>query len=194
MNVMKKNIGVLLPVMTWIILLVAFLSRFAFIYMFGASLTLEARPVDPVDLFRGNYVALSYPEVSRITDEALLSQLLEADIEYNDEVYVLVDAEAQPVEITGFSQTKPDSGVFLKGKVERLQRPVTPPAAAEDNQGTNVPEMAFTGQATISYGIEEYFVRPALAQQIERELADGLDVYVKVDPLGRSVITGIEEL
>src|SRR3954452_7436370 len=88
----------------------------------GEEIRLQTKPVDPTDLFRGSYVALSYD-----IETALPSQLadsLKADIKNKAEgeyisVYVLLAKGNNGIyTLKKVTQKRPDSGIYLKGNLE----------------------------------------------------------------------------
>jgi uncharacterized membrane-anchored protein len=81
----------------------------------GTKILLKTQPVDPRDLFRGDYVRLGY-EISSID----VSQLLAGEnIKRNDPVYVTLgrtaDGSWQPL---SFARTQPKGVVFIAGRAQ----------------------------------------------------------------------------
>jgi uncharacterized membrane-anchored protein len=102
----------------------------------GTTIRVLTAPVDPRDLFRGDYVILSY--------EFSDARAVGFNIEHTSEqtVFVTMRQEGELWRATGFSQTRPREGVFLRGVVKPHSR-------------------------TIVYGIESYFVREGTGKAIE---------------------------
>lgn len=80
----------------------------------GREVRLEVIPVDPRDLFRGDYVTLAYPISDLRTDE------IDGDDEfyYQDTVYVSLEEGPAGWRATAIHNAPPADGVFLRGIVE----------------------------------------------------------------------------
>ena len=119
---------------------------------FGDEIKLKAQPVDPLDVFRGNYVVLSY-DISRlqVIYEVQRGQRLCADLfQSAPGVYGARYAYDQP----------PAEGKSICGR------------ARHDARG---------GQSVgIEYGIETYYASAERASEIESSIARG-QLYVVVD-------------
>ena len=120
--------------------------------VFGDEIKLKAQPVDPLDVFRGNYVVLRY-EISRlqVTFEVQRGQRLCADLFQSEPgVYGARYAYDLP----------PTEGKSICGR------------ARHDARG---------GESVgIEYGIETYYASAERAEEIESSIARG-QLYVVVD-------------
>ena len=129
----------------------------------GEEITLQTKPVDPSDLFRGDYVTLRYEaeEVPKqLVDEKVLAQLKEG--RGNLDVYVLLKEKKgihSPVKVT---LDKPNMGVFLKGKLEYIDK---------NTDGTEV--------ARIQYSLDKYFVEDNTGTDWEKASTKG-EILAKV--------------
>ena len=124
--------------------------------------TLATRPVDPRDLFRGDYVVLDY-EISTINTSDTPWNAAIADV--GQTVWVTLDTReriARPVAVSDWGPA-PDAP-SIRGTVTRTS-------------GDTV---------TIEYGIEEYFVPEGTGREVER--AQEVDVVVAIDDNGTAVI------
>ncbi len=135
----------------------------------GTTVLLQNVPVDPRDLFRGDYVVLRY-EVSTV-EGYYYGQYAQGDT-----VYVpLIRTESPGGDATwktaGYLTVEPEPGweVFLKGKVADV-------AARQDG----------VARITVEYGIEQYFVPEATGHEIET--ARDVKAEVAVDGFGHAVI------
>lgn len=138
--------------------------------------TLKVVPVDPNDMFRGEYVILSY-DISRLD----LTKLEGDDtITYNDAIFVTLvpDGETwKPVAVKRGSPFDVQGGIALKGTVETIE-----------NEGANNVVQAIR----VNYGIESYFVPQGTGKVIEDEARKGeLKVDIAVDDKGRGAIKAI---
>lgn len=118
---------------------------------FGREIRLRAEPVDPLDVFRGNFVVLRY-EISTLPvqydarrGERLCVELFESDGEWSGR-YALPD--------------EPDGDTVVCGR-----------ARADAAPGEEV---------EIEYGIETYFASADRAKEIERAIVRGR-VYAVID-------------
>jgi uncharacterized membrane-anchored protein len=129
----------------------------------GEEVILQTKPVDPSDLFRGDYVTLRYqaeevPE--KLVDKKVLTLVKEG--RGNLEIYVILKEKNgihSPVKVT---LNKPQNGVFLKGKL--------------DYTGTNMDgeQVAF-----IKYSMDKYFVEDNTGTDWEKASAKG-EILAKV--------------
>jgi len=137
----RKNIFLLIGVF-WLIIIIGFVTYQEFTLKTGQDVLLKVQPVDPRDLFRGDYVVLRY-DITRVNSDTQLSngERVYAQLEINKEGYG---------EVSQLSTTKPE-GLFIRGKVYRKWK---------------------EGVYDINYGIESYFVPEGKGLQLERQLND----------------------
>lgn len=144
----------------------------------GAEVRLKTAPVDPRDLFRGDYVVLSY-EISQVEAPA------GAGFRRGEAVFVTLapgpDGFAQAI---GVSRTKPalsGNEIVLAGKV--LSSGACAPGAngrPDCSQGRQ--------RLRIGYGLESYFVPQFSGRAIERAARDRVEVVAAVSPDGQAAI------
>jgi uncharacterized membrane-anchored protein len=139
----------------------------------GRTAVLQTVPIDPRDLFKGEYVTLRY-EISRLGQAANNPEgkryRLIGDIDEGDTVFVALtkseNFSQRWLDVqTGKASNETD--LFIKGRVT-------------SSKG---------GIITIEYGIEQYFVPEGRGLEIEQ--ADDVKVRVKIN---RSGTAAIEEL
>jgi uncharacterized membrane-anchored protein len=129
----------------------------------GDEILLQTVPVDPSNLFRGDYVALQYEaeEVPRaLVDKAVVAEI-EAG-EYDLTVYVLLekkDGIHTPVKV---SLNKPKNGIYLKGKLEYL---------GSNNEQKRV--------AYLTYSLDKYFLEDNTGLKWEEASSKG-EIVAKV--------------
>jgi uncharacterized membrane-anchored protein len=138
----------------------------------GRTAILQTVPVDPRDLFKGEYVTLRY-EISNLgstqTNQGSKRYRLLGEVNNGDTVYVAL-SNIDDDEFSLDVQTGEPSGrtdLFIKGKV-----------------GTKNSDVI-----TVEYGVEQYFVPEGRGLEIEQ--ADEVEVRVKIN---RSGIAAIEAL
>ncbi|MBT2699558.1 GDYXXLXY domain-containing protein [Bacillus sp. ISL-40] len=123
----------------------------------GVDMILQTKPLDPSDLFRGDYVTLQYEaeEVPiSLVDKAVVSRLQDQGGQF--EVFVLMekkDGVHTPIKV---SLEKPDKGIFLKGTINYIDK---------GNQGQ---EIAF-----IEYNLDKYFLEDNTGAEWEKASAKG---------------------
>ena len=160
---MKKKKLFLLIGIFWLIIIVGFVAIKEFTLQTGEEVLLKTRPVDPRDLFRGDYVILAY-EISTLDISSLQKDVTE--FKQNDKVYVSLNKADNYGTVSGVFINKPKEGLFIKGTIKNAQ----------------------SDRVTIEYGIESYFVPEGKGREIERQTGRNLDVKVAIDKLGNAVI------
>ncbi|WP_404330981.1 GDYXXLXY domain-containing protein [Mesobacillus maritimus] len=129
--------------------------------MTGEEITLRTIPVDPTDLFRGDYVVLRY-EAEEIPS-SLISKEVRTELDngwYDTEVYVPLefkDGVHTPTEVV---LTKPDTGLYLKGKLNYI--------GPSWNGGVEGREVA-----NITYSLDKYFVEDNTGLDLEEASRNG---------------------
>lgn len=127
--------------------------------------TLRTAPVDPRDIFRGDYVVLRYD----ISDIALTSYKGTTDLARGDTVYVeLNKGKSGAWQAVGIDtkMTPPAEGNhIIRGRITRIDKRIPGPATKR-NEPREVP-CPLCGTARIAYGIESYFVPEGEGGDIE---------------------------
>jgi len=168
---MKNKATFIIIALFWLVIIAGFVGYKEYNLQNGTDIILQTVPVDPYDLFRGDYVILSY-SISRM-------QVPNNTYEVGNTIYVALEEEL-PVGITrgvGVSTTAPN-GQFIKGKIIDLQK-------TELKEKDNVLPQTF---ATIKYGIESYFVPEEKGIEVEKYRGNELTVRVSVNKRGESII------
>lgn len=137
--------------------------------------TLKVKPVDPQDMFRGDYVVLNY-DISRLETAALAG-----DDDYVDGAAVYVTLKNQggtwtPIAVNRAMPNHDPGAVVLRGKVSSASAisPTAPPTL------------------TVIYGIESFFVPQGQGQTIENaRQKGGLDADIAVDAQGRGAVKAL---
>ncbi|GHH99616.1 GDYXXLXY domain-containing protein [Neobacillus kokaensis] len=146
----------------------------------GQEITLQTKPVDPSDLFRGDYVILRYEaeEVPKaLVDHDVLKQMDGGrDWGLGElEVYVILekkDGIDHPVKVT---LQKPENGVFLKGKIDYI---------GTNGEGSEV--------AFIQYSLDKYYVEDNTGTKWEEASAKGQILAKAKVKNGYAILTDIE--
>ena len=155
---MSKKI---LPIISlWFLITFCWVLKNEYTLNTGREVLLETVPVDPRDLFMGDYVILSF-KISQ-PNFYLLKK-------YNKEKPVYVYLEVKEKNIARYSkmsQIEPelhDKGLYIKGKIKNNR---------------------------IIYGIENYYVKEKTGKILEKELRNGALVKVKIDKYGNAKVIG----
>ncbi len=134
-----------------LVILVGMIALRAIPLVTGQTVLVRVQPVDPRDLFRGDYVILSY-DFSRASREGI-EGLAEKERESWSKlegrpVYVPLVRDTNGVHYRAekVTVTKPDTGLFLKGQMERY--------------------------GSIKYGIEAYYVQEGTGRVYENAIRD----------------------
>ena len=137
-----------------------------FTIFFGTEILLKNQPVDPRDLFRGDYVNLNY-EISSVD---LNKTPYDHDFIYGDKIYASLSKKDKFWTIDSVSHSKPvldEDQVCMKGKVEYI----------------------WSDRVSIDWGIESYFVPEGEGRPIEQqENARNVSAIVSVDFTCSSVL------
>lgn len=114
----------------------------------GKVVTLPVIPVDPHDLFRGDYVTLNYA-ISRLNTDALAG---DDEFQYEAPIYVTLDGSGAA---TAISHEPPTVGSFLRGAIDNVDE-----RTACDNA-----EKCWT--YGVNYNLEKFFVPEGTGRELE---------------------------
>ena len=156
---------------TQLLILVGMIALRAVPLVTGQTVLVRVQPVDPRDLFRGDYVILSY-DFSRTSSETIegLSakergswRKLEGRPVY---VPLVPDSTGTHYRAEKVTVVKPESGLFLKGQMERY--------------------------GSLKFGIESYFVQEGTGRVYEQAIRDRkLSAELAVSPSGQAALKGL---
>lgn len=158
----KKTIFIIIGIF-WLLIIGGFIAVKEFTLQTGVEVVLKTRPIDPRDLFRGDYVILRY-EIGSIDLSAYSVDA--STFSAGDSAYLaldIVDGYGNPRSI---AHQPPDEGLFIKGEITRVSQ----------------------NALSVTYGIETYFVPEGKGREIERLRGDRLEVKVAVDSFGNTLI------
>ena len=152
--------------------------------------TLETAPIDPRDLFRGDYVILNYA----------VSQLALGDLEGDDDlergkpVYVELAPEGEiwkPVAVWRAYRDAAPGNAIMRGRVTNIMQDIFAGAATDGEEGRR-PPCPGCGNAFVTYGIESYFVPEGEGRELEDSRNEGR---ITVDvALGKDGTPAIKQL
>ncbi len=145
-----------------IIVLLAMIASPLTTLLTGDTILLHVQPVDPRDLFRGDYVILGYA-FSRVPPQAIPG--LSANEWQGRTVYVTLapEEDGKHWRASGYSFQRPSGGKFLRGEIKRWNQ--------------------------IEFGIESYFVEEGKGRKYELAVRrETLSVEVALDRNGKAVL------
>jgi uncharacterized membrane-anchored protein len=138
-------------VVAQLVILVAMIGLRAIPLVTGQTVLVRVQPVDPRDLFRGDYVILSY-DFSRASRDSIQG-LAEREVRDSRKtegrpVYVTLVPDSDRVHWRAgkYTLAKPDGGLFLKGQMGRY--------------------------GSLQFGIESYFVQEGTGHRYERAIRE----------------------
>lgn len=153
------------------VLLLGLLGARQYTLLTGQRILLRTVPVDPRDMFRGDYVTLSY-EVSTIP---IWQPDLQKQFRRGDTVYTVLRRQGRFWVVDHAATQPPEEGtMYIRGKVQWLN---TPP-----------PTQSGATELHVEYGIESYFVPEGQGRRYETARGGDLAVEVAVDRFGRAAI------
>lgn len=137
---------------------------------FGQEIVLETKAFDPTDLFRGDYVSISFA----ISDIPKSKVTLPIDKIKSKNLYVSLKHEGKYYVVDQVSETKPKQGVYLKGKFQERYN-----------------EFNEVDKFSVDYSLDKYFVKQGSGRDLQQNsYSGGLVGTVKVLG-GYGVLTGI---
>ncbi len=162
----KKKIFIIIGIF-WLIIIGGFIGFKEFTLQTGNEILLKTKPIDPRDLFRGDYVILNY-DISTVSTNDF--DIKSSDFEEEDNIYISLNIDDEKVgTIKNIHKKKPnDEMFFIKGTVKKI----------------------YNTSLSVEYGIESYFVPEGEGKVIEKELGE---IYTKVaiDNFGNAVIKSL---
>ena len=162
------------------LVLLALVEQRARILRGGAEIRLRSVPVDPRDLFRGDYVILAYP-ISTVEADAAGQPAFER----GERVYVSLGRDEQGfAKATGVTRDWPKAGdgtVVIAGRV-------TSTSACATNANGDVDCGGRRNRLRIAYGLESYFVPQGSGRAIETTERARIEVVAAVSGSGEAAI------
>jgi len=169
----KPRLGFILIVLFQVLVLVGWTGFNEISIASGKTVVLQTVPVDPLDIFRGEYVQLSY-QISTLSNIPGQETL-----EYGDKAYVHLEQDGEVWKATEVSKDKHDDwDVFIAGEVENIW----------NNQVSQI-ENTRINLVTLKYGIEAYFVPEGKGMEIQS--ARDVKVRVVLNGSGQAFIKGL---
>ncbi|WP_377838496.1 GDYXXLXY domain-containing protein [Bosea sp. UC22_33] len=162
------------------LVLLALVEQRARILRGGTEIRLRSVPVDPRDLFRGDYVILSYP-ISTVETGAAGK----TEFERGEQVYVSLGRDEQGfAKAVGVTRDRPKAGdgtVVIAGRVTATSTCATNADGVFDCSGQR-------NRLRIAYGLESYFVPQGEGKAIETTDKARIEVVAAVSSSGEAAI------
>ncbi len=162
------------------LILFALVEQRARILRGGTEIRLRTVPIDPRDLFRGDYVVLNYP-ISTVEADAAGK----TDFERGERVYVSLSRDEQGfAKANGVSRGWPKGGdgvVVIAGQVTATSACATNADGTFDCSGRR-------NRLRIAYGLESYFVPQGEGKAIETTDKARIEVVAAVSSSGEAAI------
>lgn len=155
------------PIVFWLVVAAQLLVVLAFAgwkeisLRIGQEIVLETVPVDPRDVFRGDYVTLRY-RISQVDCNASVGSAVYVPLRRSGDVWGL---DLHGYSSLSYQDAAERGDVVLRGQVTR----------------------STASSCDVAYGIESYFVPEGTGGEIER-VRGGLKVRVSVDGFGNAMI------
>jgi uncharacterized membrane-anchored protein len=139
----------------------------------GREIRLQVVPVDPHELFRGDYVVLSYPMSSLQTNRIGGDD----DFYFGEPIYVTLTEEGEGWAASAMNHVRPEGAdVVLKGTVSSVT-----------DLGNNCGDAKACAIYGVDYNLEQFFVPEGAGRELEKLRNDQkVSVDVAVLPSGRA--------
>lgn len=161
---MNKKLTFIFIVILWAVIIGGFIIYKEFTLRTGEKVLLKTVPVDPRDLFRGDYVVLRYDISNLALNEFENSNL---EIVEGNTVFIELGKDEKYWVAADIHKEKVESKLLLKGRVK-------------SKRGETL---------NMEYGIESFFIPEGTGGELQRFSNSGeLDVEVSVDKFGNGVI------
>lgn len=163
-----------------VLVLFALVEQRAQILRGGTEIRLKTVPIDPRDLFRGDYVVLAYP-ISTVEADTVGK----ATFERGERVYVSLGRDEQGfAKAVGVSRDWPRAGdgiVLIAGRIISTSACATNADGAFDCSGQR-------NRLRVAYGLESYFVPQGEGKAIETTDKARIEVVAAVSSSGEAAI------
>jgi uncharacterized membrane-anchored protein len=146
----------------------------------GREVMLPVHPLDPRDVFRGDYVTLGY-DFTSIRKSGVPAQADFETLRSGSDAYVTLHPDAAgtwavAAVTPGYPRDLPPGDVVLRGRVKSVWR-------ADSNADA---------QLTLMYGIESYFVPEGTGRALEDKVREHkISAIVAVDSSGTAALKGL---
>ncbi|HTW96927.1 MAG TPA: GDYXXLXY domain-containing protein [Candidatus Methylomirabilis sp.] len=163
---MKKETKIFLGITVfWLLLAVGIMLPNQIVVWSGQEVLIRVFPVDPSDVFRGNYMSLRY-DITRVKNNRKIGDVLDPLFTINEKVYVSLEKGTNGEVSAKATLNKKPTGLFIKGKLI----------------------VRSAGYDEIEYGIEKYFFAQSDRSKIFTLLKNGACGRVYISYSGKAVL------
>lgn len=153
--------------------------------------TLTTQPLDPRDLFRGDYVVLAY-SISRLALDGLPG---DKDLRQGDTIYVEIAPARETWRAVGVWRKAPkpaEGDKVIRGRIADVTKNIARVRATPFSNDMEEVPCNDCVMATVVYGIESYFVPEGKGRELETERNNhALSVDVALADDGEAAIKGV---
>jgi len=177
----RRRTVFILAVVCQLLSLTGLASVKAYTLVCGTTVTLQVVPLDPRDMFRGDYVSLNYAISTVRTKESF---------EPDSEAFVTLEKNGLYWIASNVSKDPPalsHSQVAIKGKIGWVNRGDWNSAGEQLNRLVN--SQGAMNEVHVRYGIEQAFVPEGTGRKLEK--LKKLKVDVAIDHFGNSVVKSV---
>jgi uncharacterized membrane-anchored protein len=165
-KLLRKEYLFILFGIAWLVIIGSYIVIKEYVLRTGQEVILRTIPVDPRDLFRGDYVILSYP-ISNIDTKSLPAE--RNDFKIGDHIFVELTIKDKYAEATRINAAPKKDTLAIRGTIKDI----------------------FGGRLSIEYGIESYFVPEGNGKELERMIGKNLDVKAVISKSGKAIIKSL---
>ena len=159
-------IGLGLTICAQLLVMAGVLMKAYYPIWVGQEIKVKTQPIDPRDIFRGNYAQLRYDFSDLFVTET------DKAIRENEIVYVQLKPQGEVYIYDNYTFKPPESGIYLKGRL--------------GNQHWNRKSYRAT------FGIEAFFAEKEEALRLERELRNRAVAVLRVAKNGQAALVRVE--
>lgn len=172
-----RKLAIIIAILLQVAVLAYMAGQREYILRTGRVVFLKTAPVDPRDIFRGDYVRLRY-EISTVNQDLLrdgLVDLCKKDSQRScyergewrkmrgKPVYGLLNVGANDIaDLVSLTDKKPVEGLFIRGRIEYLN---------------------FWGWSSVNvrYGMEAYFLEQGKGKEIEKSMSQSMRIPLEME-------------
>jgi len=159
-----RKILIILAVVFQVAVLAFMAAKREFILRNGEIVYLRTAPIDPRDMFRGDYVRLQY-EISTVAAAKMKMPLPDPQSRQEMILYAVLGRDENGLGTLQYlTDKKPEAGLFIKGRTTNDWR---------FRRGA--------GSVSVKYGIEAYFVQQGKGHAIEKKRGSRTEVQVPME-------------
>ena len=174
-----------LTIVFWLLIFSGFIAYKEYTLRTGTEVILKTEPVDPRDIFRGDYVNLNY-NITTLDLKTILAE--DTHFDYNDKIYLALEVKDGYGVPKKIYRTPAENELYIKGTVKEIIRDWKIDEVGVMTEEEDIPELR------VDYGIESYFVSEGKGLEIESNQWTGnekVDVKVVIDKYGNAVIKNL---